>query len=170
MLPRRAVLRSVLAIAVFGQPAAGLAQPPFGWSATPSAVDDYQRAAVFLRQGSLDEAAYGFHRGQLRLRICLLAHPEEPVGQGRALFSAFQEVIGRPVNEYAFGDIHELVEVHDQVLAWHAANDDPFVPKAQYPAAHQQARAGLEKLCSQVIAERDQIHEQRTKNRLPNRT
>jgi len=170
---RRGALRSFLAtaaVAILGRPAGALAQPPFAEPSTPSAVQDYQRAAEFLRQGSPDEATYWFYRGQLRFRIYLLAHPEEPPDRGRALFSSFQEVIGGPVNRYAFGDIPALVKVYDQVLAWHAANDEPSVPKALYPAAHEQARSGLERLRDRVIAERDGIREQRTKNGLPNRT
>ncbi len=56
------------------------------------------------------------------------------------------------------------------MLAWHAANDKPSVPKALYPEAHEQARSGLERLRGKVIAERGSIREQRTRNGLPNRT
>lgn len=171
MVFRRGALRSFLAaaaVAILGHPAG--AQPPFAEPSTPSAVQNYQRAAEFLRQGSPDEAIYWFYRGQLRFRIYLLAHPEEPPDRGRALFSSFQEVIGGPVNRYAFCDIPALVKVCDQVLAWHAANDEPSVPKALYAAAHEQARSGLERLRDKVAAERDSIREQRTKNGLPNRT
>ena len=43
-----------------------------------------------------------------------------------ALFASLSEVVGRPINEYAFGDIPALAATIDRVLAWHAANDDPF--------------------------------------------
>ncbi len=113
---RRGALRSFLAaavVAVLGRPAEVLAQPAFAEPSTLPAVQDYLRAAEFLRQGSPDKATYWFYRGQLRFRIYLLAHLEEPPDRGRALFSSLQEMIGGPVNRYAFGDIPALVKVYD---------------------------------------------------------
>ena len=47
-----------------------------------------------------------------------------------ALFASLSEVVGRPLNEYAFGDIPALARTIEAVLAYGAADPDRFTPPA----------------------------------------
>lgn len=133
-------------------------------------VEDYQRASALFREGKGDEATYWFYRGQLRARIHLAARPDLPPDGDPALFASLNETVGRPINQWAFGDVPGAVATIRRVLAWHSANDDPFTPKAQFPAAHVRVHAGLEGLVAKMLADQDRIREQRKANGLPNRT
>lgn len=63
-----------------------------------------------------------------------------------ALFGALMESVGRPINEYAFGNVSVLIATIDRVVTWVEAN-----PPASIPAtARQSTRAGR-------VAPRDQI-------------
>lgn len=167
MLTRRGVAWSLPAFCLgrSGSTLAQLAEPM-----TPSPADDYQKTAELLRAGRPDLATYWFYRAQLRARIHLLAHPELPPDGLPALLASYYDLLGRPVNQYAFGDIPALVAVMDRVLAWHDAYDDPFTPKRRYAAAHERIRAGLVGLRNQTLSEQDRIREQRRQNGLPNRS
>lgn len=159
---RRLLLASLLAM-----PAAARAQPglPAGHP-----VEDYQRAAALFGAGEQNEATYWFYRGQLRARIHLAARSDLPPDGDPALFASLNETIGRPINEWAFGDVPGAVATIRRVLAWHAANDDPFTPKAEFPAAHLRISGGLDDLAARMLADQDRIGEQRRANGLPNRS
>lgn len=162
---RRSILLGLGLATVAGQ--AARAQPASGQAGHPA--EDYRRAADLFRRGQRDEATYWFYRGQLRYRIHLAARPELKADGDPALFASLGEVVGRPVNEWAFGDVPGLARTLDRVLAWHAANDDPFTPKARYGPAHASVRAGLEALRRDSLAGQDRIRAQRTANGLANR-
>ena len=66
-------------------------------------LEDYQQAPALFRDGCRDEAVYWFYRGQLRARTYLLAHPDAPPDEAPALDGSLDEVIGRPIAEWAFG-------------------------------------------------------------------
>ncbi len=169
ILSRAALVLLALAfVAVSGALAHG--RPPSGPPSGPHPSEDYRRAADLFKRGQRGEAVYWLYRGQLRYRVHLAARPGLPPDGDPALFASLSEVVGRPINEWAFGDIPALAGTLGRVLAWHAANDDPFTPKAQFGSAHAQMRAGLEGLRSQVLAEQDQIRTQRRANGLPNRS
>jgi hypothetical protein len=168
-MPRRGFVPLGLCLAVL----MGLA----GAAAAQSVPDDhehpagdYRHAATLFEAGRRDEAVCWFYRGQLRARIHLLARHDLPPDRDPAVFASLNEVVGRPINEYAFGDIAALLAVIDQVLAWHAANDDRFTPKARFAAAHEQVTAGLVRLRAQTLAQQASIVAQRRANGLPNRT
>ena len=169
---RRAVIQWTLGL---GCMACGMTVPARAQDAAPDVpaghpLLDYQRAIVLFGEGKRDEATYWFYRGQLRFRIHLAARPDLPEDGDPALFASLNEVAGRPVNEWAFGDVAGMAAILGRVLAWHAANDDPFTPKAQFPAAHMQVQAGLESFRAKVLADRDSIRAERTRNGLLNRT
>lgn len=133
-------------------------------------AEDYRQAAELFRAGRHEEATYLFYRGQLRFRVNLTARPGLAPDGDPALFASLSEVVGRPINEWAFGDVPALAATLDRVLAWQAGNDDPFTLKAEFSAAHAQVRAGLEGLKVQVLRERESIRAQRRANGLPNRS
>ena len=133
-------------------------------------AEDYRRAADAFRAGRRDEATYLFYQGQFRYRVHLKARPGLQPDGDPALFASLNEALGRPINEWAFGDVPSLAATIDRVLAWQAANEDPFTPKASFAAAHAEVRSGLASLKAQVMAERDTIKAQRRANGLPNRS
>lgn len=170
MLTRRAGIRALLGVAalsVVGLPAIGQARATEPM--TSSTIEDYEEAIDLLHQGKPDEAIYWFYRGQLRARIYLRAHPDEPPDRAPAVFASLNDTLGGPVNEYAFGDIPALVTTLDRVLAWHAANDDPATPKARFAAAHEQVTSGMIDFRNKILADRNSIRKKRRQNGLPNR-
>jgi hypothetical protein len=129
----------------------------------------YKLAAELFRDGKKDEAVFIFYLGQLRYRARLLAHRDlDPSGEP-ALFASLSEVVGRPLNEYAFGDIPRLLSTIDAVLEYDRAHPDRFTPHASFPEAWQQAREGLTKLKAKIERTADEIRAARKKSGLPNR-
>jgi hypothetical protein len=116
-----------------------------------------------------DEAVFWFYAGQLRYRIRLACHPDLAPDTEPALFGSLQETVGRPVNEYGFGDLTALPTTLERVLAWDAASRNGFEPKAACAAAIAEQRQGLGQLIAQIRANPDDIRRQRAANGLPNR-
>jgi hypothetical protein len=129
----------------------------------------YVLARRLFEEGRRDEAVFWFYLGQLRYRVHLTARPKlDPTGDP-ALFSSLSEVVGRPLNEYAFGDLPRLVKTIDEVLAWDAAHPDGFTPRDGLGAVPAGVRQGLEKLKDYVTQNGAQIRRQREAAGLPNR-
>ncbi|MGA7328253.1 MAG: hypothetical protein WBX25_28135 [Rhodomicrobium sp.] len=129
----------------------------------------YKLAAKLFRHGKKDEAVFIFYLGQLRYRARLLAHRDlDPSGEP-ALFASLSEVVGRPINEYAFGDIPRLLSTIDAVLEYDRTHPDRFTPPSSFPEAWQQTREGLTKSKAKIERTADEIRAVRQKNGLPNR-
>lgn len=129
----------------------------------------YVLAQRLLAANRRDEAVFWFYAGQLRYRIRLSCHPDLRPDIEPALFGSLQETVGRPVNEYGFGDLTALTTAMERVLAWDAATHNGFEPKAACATQIAQQRQGLGQLIAQIRADPDAIRRQRTANGLPNR-
>lgn len=116
-----------------------------------------------------DEAVFWFYAGQLRYRIRLACHPDLAPDTEPALFGSLQETVGRPVNEYGFGDLTALPAALERVLTWDAASRNGFEPKAACADAIAEQRRGLGQLIAQIRTHGDDIRRQRAANGLPNR-
>lgn len=130
----------------------------------------YILAARLLGADELDEAVFWFYAGQLRYRVLLSceaagAHPDEGV-----LFNAMSESVGRPINEYAFGDVDWLAGMLDEVLAWDVENDSGHVSKTDCAGTFAEVRAGLASFRDEIVASADEIRWQRRQNGLENRS
>jgi hypothetical protein len=113
-----------------------------------------------------DEAVFWFYAGQIRYRAYLKHNPRlDPSGEP-ALFASLSEVIGRPINEYAFGHLPSLAAAIDRALAWDAAHADPYAPKG---AGREEVVNGLRAMKAQVLATAADIRKQRAANGLENR-
>jgi hypothetical protein len=124
-------------------------------------------AKRLFESGRQDEAVFWFYLGQLRYRAYLKTHPAlDPSGEP-ALFASLMDVLGRPINLYAFADIPGLAAVIDRVIAWDASHADDFAPPGP---AREEIRAGLAKMRADIIAKQDDIRRQRRERGLPNRT
>lgn len=127
-------------------------------------------AARLVKAGRMDDAVFWFYVGQLRWRFDLAAHPEQDPTGGPALLASLMDVLGTPINAYAFGDIPRLTAVWDAVLAWDAAHDNGSTSKTRYAAAWEKQRAGLRSLRADTLARRAEIERTRVENGLANRT
>lgn len=129
----------------------------------------YKRAADLFRQGRQDDAVFLFYLGQLRYRVHLKARPELARDGDPALFASLSEVVGRPLNEYAFGDIPALAKTIEAVLTYDADHPDTFTPPGKFAAQTAFARKGLAEMRATMLADADQLRAQRLKNGLKNR-
>jgi hypothetical protein len=134
----------------------------------PSAY--YQRAIELHARQLHDEATFLFYLGQLRYRTHMAARSTAPGSADDALFASLSEVVGRPINEYAFGDVKGAIAILDDVLAYDAANPDQFTPPKDFAKAHAETRDGMRKFRQNMRDNAADIRTQRTANGLENRT
>ena len=129
----------------------------------------YVLAGKLFQSGERDEAVFWFYAGQLRYRFHLAANPDLPPGGDAALFASLSEVVGRPVNEYAFGDLAQLTATLDKVLAWDERTTNGFTSKTTHAATWNGIRDGLGQMRTSIIENGDRIRAQRKQNGLENR-
>jgi hypothetical protein len=129
----------------------------------------YVLAGKLFADGSRDKAVFWFYAGQLRYRFHLAANPDLDKSGDPALFGSLSEVVGRPINEYAFGDIDGLLTTIDKVLAWDQRTDNGFTSKTAHAAEWQSIRDGLVKMREMLPSRAAEIRATREKNGLENR-
>jgi hypothetical protein len=129
----------------------------------------YVLAGKLLAAGPKDEAVFWFYAGQLRYRFHLGANPNLAPSGDPALFASLGEVVGRPLNEYAFGDLKTLRATIDKVLKWDKDTANGFTSKEKNAKAWEETRAGLLKMAAYIDQKADSIRKQRTANGLANR-
>src|SRR4030095_8460235 len=129
----------------------------------------YVLASKLFEGGKKEEAVFWFYAGQLRYRFYLKAKPGLNPSGDPALFSSFSETLGRPLNEYAFGDIPRLAKTMEEVLKWDETHPNGFTSKTAHPQDYAEIRQGLVKLRDYVLQNQEQIKRQRSANGLPNR-
>ena len=130
----------------------------------PSAY--YKYAAELFQHGAKDEAVFWFYVGQLRYRFHLgVAKNLDPSGDP-ALFASLSEVVGRPVNEHAFGDIPKLAETIDRVMVWDAEHENGFTSKRANATMLEEIRIGLLGMKEMILKEQENIKAQRKANGL----
>jgi hypothetical protein len=126
-------------------------------------------AQKLFEAGRKDEATFWYYAGQLRYRFYLKATPGLDASGDPALFGSLSEVIGRPINEYAFGDLDAFRVTLDRVLTWDDQSPNSFTAKDQHRAAWSETRAGLRGLIEHVRDNAESIRRQRAANGLENR-
>jgi hypothetical protein len=170
MIDRRYVIALMLATSALPQSAIAQSVPSAAAALSgqhPAAY--YRKAAEMFQSGQKDDAVFVFYLGQLRYRTHLRARPDLKPDGDPALFGSLSEVVGKPVNEYAFGDLSKLDETLKAVLAYDRQNPDSFTSAAQFPSVHAQQREGMDSMRRQIVARADDIRRQRTTNGLENR-
>lgn len=128
----------------------------------------YILASKLMGEGRMDDAVRWFYIGQLRYRFHLATNPPS-IADDQTLFSALSESVGRPINEYAFGDVDAAVAQIDAALAWDAAHPNNFTSKERYARELAEMRTGLQELRNDMMANKEYIRETRTRNGLENR-
>lgn len=131
----------------------------------------YILAGKLFAAGKKDEAVFWFYAGQLRYRVYLLVNRDklDPSGDP-ALFASFSEEIGKPLNEYAFGDIPQLAKTIDAVVAWDRSHANPLTPREKYRSEYDQVVARLIQLRDDAVRNADSIRKTRVANGLENRS
>lgn len=130
----------------------------------------YTEAARLFGTGQRDEAVFLFYLGQLRFRTHLAARPSLPRDADPAVFSALSEQVGRPINEYAFGDMPALLRTLDAVIAFDRHTPDRFTTAREFPEATRRTREGMAQYRTGLAARGDEIRAARTANGLENRS
>ena len=130
----------------------------------------YILAGKLFAAGKKDDAVFWFYAGQLRYRVYLVVNKDklEPSGDP-ALFASLSEEIGRPLNEYAFGDIPQLAKTIDAVVAWDKSHSNALTPREKYRSEYHQIVAGLTQMRDEVVRKAGSIRKTRTSNGLENR-
>ena len=131
----------------------------------------YILAEKLFAAGKKDEAVFWFYAGQLRYRVYLLVNKDklDPSGDP-AVFASLSEEIGRPLNEYAFGDIPQFAKTIDSVLAWDHSHSNALTPREKYRSEYDQIVAGLTQMRDEVVRKADSIRKTRAANGLENRS
>ena len=130
----------------------------------------YKRAAAMFQAGQKDDATFVLYLGQLRYRAHLAARRAKLKPDGDpALFASLSEVVARPINEYAFGDVPALSRIIDSVIAYDRAHPDTFTPPARYAQAYRGVRTGLEQMRDVMLSQADEMRKRRFQNGLSNR-
>ena len=130
----------------------------------------YYLAKKLFTANQKDDAVFWFYAGQLRYRVYLAVNKDklDPSGDP-AVFSALSEEVGRPINEYAFGDIPQLAKTIDAVIAWDQSHDNSLTPRPKYKSQYDQIVSGLTQMRDQIVQQADSIRKTRTANGLQNR-
>lgn len=115
---------------------------------------------LFL-DGKKDEATFWFYVGQLRFRFHLKSDPKNVPPGDPGLFSAFTELVGGPINKWAFGDTTALVKTLDDVLAWDAKTRNGFTSKEANAEALKYARNSIVELQKTIRDTAAQIRKDR---------
>ena len=132
---------------------------------TTPPTDYFAKAATSWAGGARDDATFWLYVAQLRFRARLAAGlSPDPRGEP-ALYAALMETVGRPINEYAFGDVAEACRQMDRALRWDDENPDASIPET----VRRITRAGLTKLRDDMLRNADGIRRERTANGLMNR-
>ena len=130
----------------------------------------YILAQKLFTAGQKDDAVFWFYAGQLRYRVYLGVNKDklDPSGDP-ALFASLSEEVGRPINEYAFGDIPQLAKTIDAVIAWDQSHANALTPRDKYKSQYDQIVAGLTQMRDQAVQQANSIRKTRTANGLQNR-
>ncbi|WP_299600473.1 hypothetical protein [uncultured Tateyamaria sp.] len=160
-------MRYLLFFAMFW-PALAIAQGVKPGPITPTAWDDYRRAAELFNAGARVQAGCVMYRGQFRARLMLLADPDQSSDGGPALFASLNETVARPINQWLGGDRDDWIAALECARKWAAENDDPAYPRGRFGAIHANVLAGLDELIA-AIPPKSELRAQRRSAGLPNR-
>lgn len=126
----------------------------------------YLLASRLFAEGRREDATRWLYVAQIRARYRLITSPGLSPDGEPALYAALQETIGRPINEWAFGDIPAVAARMQEALDWDDAHPNAVTPKTRDAAALERIRGGLAQLRLRVLADQADIRRQRGANGL----
>jgi hypothetical protein len=108
--------------------------------------------------GEKDEAVVWFYVGLIRYRSYLAG----PDGAGDAgEFASLWDMVERPINDHAFGDIPCLAAAIGRALVWDDVHADPYSPKG---GQRHQVRSALRRMRAEMLARQDAFRPVRAGN------
>ena len=110
----------------------------------------YVLAQRLYEGGKRDEAVFWYYVGQLRFRFYLSANPQLNESEDAKLFGKLAEVVGIPIDEYAFQDIPKLLKTLERVKEWDEKNPNGFTSKETNHAVWLEVREGFRGFISEV--------------------
>jgi hypothetical protein len=130
----------------------------------------YILAQKLFEAGRKQDAVFWFYTGQLRYRVYLAANKDklDPSGDP-AVFASLSEEVGKPLNEYAFGDIPQLAKTIDAVIAWDRSHSNRLTPRDKYQSEYEEIITGLIEMRDEALQNANSIRQTRTANGLENR-
>lgn len=129
----------------------------------------YILALKLFEANQKDEGVFWFYAGQLRYRFHVAAKPDLDPSGDPALLASLNETVGRPINEYAFGDLRTLEATLENVMKWDRDTPNGFTSKENSVEAWNKTRSGLRSLVTYIDQNESEIRKQRTAKGLPNR-
>jgi hypothetical protein len=130
----------------------------------------YVLAKKLFDAGKKDDAVFWFYAGQLRYRFHVSANPGLDPSGDPALLASLNDVVGRPINEWAFGDLNALDATIGRVLTWDEEKKNGFTSKKDHAEDWKNVRSGLGEMRTYMKDNAEQIRAQRTANGLANRS
>ena len=133
-----------------------------GAIATPAAVaalagqhpaEYYKRAGELFKEGKKDDAVFVLYLGQLHFRTYLHTHREADQNQSMGTFAALSEQIGKPIAQYAFGNIPRSRKLSRP--CWHTMPRTLTIssPPEKFADAHEEVRKGLAAMKTKTLSE-----------------
>lgn len=157
-------LRIALSVTTLGSGAVSAGNKSTHLEAQPPTTF-FKNAAVSWSTGAREDATFWLYVAQLRYRARLASRPDLPPSGEPALFASLMQTVGRPINEYAFGDVPEACRQIDRALRWDEDNPDLF----NLESVRRSTRAGLVKLRDDMLRNIASIRQERAANGLINR-
>jgi hypothetical protein len=121
----------------------------------------YAYAARLFEEGDRQEAVTWFFVGQLRYKYLVATQPALPPDGEPALMASLNSLIGQFINEWAGGDPIAWAGSISSAIEWDAANGNSVTPKDLAPAEQEEVRSGLIRLRDHILANADEIRDQR---------
>ncbi|MCP1547260.1 MULTISPECIES: hypothetical protein [Methylorubrum] len=116
-----------------------------------------------------DEAVRWLYVGQIRYRFHIAANPGLRQDGDPALLALLLHTIGKPINEWAGGDVDGWIGSMRAALDWDAATPNGFTSKEKHAAELRTVQNGLDGLVISIAARRSEIPAERARNGLENR-
>jgi ankyrin repeat protein len=116
----------------------------------------FRPSFVLFTRGKKDEAVFWFYAAQLRARYQVTINN----GDRSQLVTVMLMTIGPAINNYAFKNVPNFIQVLDSVLDWDKRTHNPFIEKIRLEgkeAQVEQIRAGLQELKEKISAEKDDV-------------
>jgi hypothetical protein len=144
-----------------------------------SFVELYVGAICLYDAGYRNEATYWFYSAQYKGRqFALLADPKKLGGMGSPGFElsqaqdAFFALVGPDLNGYAFGNVDAVAVIMRRVQSENTTVADlpaiypgvAFIDKTRWRQKNANLNSGLGTLASSVVAQKDQMRQQRLQN------
>jgi len=124
---------------------------------------------LFAQEQNRNEAVMWFYAGQLRFRFLLAVQPARSPDREATIMASLNATLGQTLNEWAGGSPQDWAASIDQALTWDAAHGNAVTSQQTHEKTWQDTRSGLAGLRDSILANAQDIRDQRDKRGLENR-